>query len=165
MMADDASHLTHLPYLKFISHFRTHFPHINPWVLPPLPYGYKHQLTTMLHNKQSPRGSLQPSSRKTPPPGANGGALTAGYKSPPTSRTLRTLFPSSKFSPSTSVPAFCPRKGILSRSYWSSNTSARSVKSSHQWGPTTPATTAWGSSTFGWDTSWRPIRRRILLQQ
>ena len=64
-----------------------------------------------------------------------------------------------------SVPAFCPRKGNLSRIYRSSNTSAQSVKYLHPWGPTTPDTTAWGRLTLGWDASWRAIRRRILLQQ
>ena len=77
-MADVVSHLTHLPERQFISHFRTHFPQSKPWVLPPLPSKCKQQLTNMLHNKQSPRGSLPPSSIKTPPPGTNGGASEAG---------------------------------------------------------------------------------------
>ena len=164
-MEDSASQLTHLPDRKFISDLYTHFPQSKPWRLIPLPSGCKQQITTVLHNKQSPRGSLQPSSRKTPPPGANGSASAAGCKFPLTSNTLRAPFPSSKFSPSTSVPAFCPCKGNLSIIDLSKNTSARLVKSLHLWGPTTSNTTAWGSSTFVWDARWRPIRGRILLQQ
>ena len=151
-MADAVSRLTHLLDRQFIYHFCTHFPQIKPWRLLPLPSGCKQQLTTVLHNKQSLRGSLQPSSIKTPPPGTNGIASASGFKSPPTSNTLRTPFPSSKFSPSTSIPDFCPCKGNLSRSNQSSNTSARLVKSLHLWGTKTSNTTAWGSSTFGWDS-------------
>ena len=51
-MADAASRLTHLPESQFISHFRTHFPHNNPWSPPPLPYACKQLITNMLHNKQ-----------------------------------------------------------------------------------------------------------------
>ena len=46
-------------------------------------------------------------------------------------------FPPSFFS-SASVPAFCPRKGNLSRSNILSNTSNRSAEYLHPWGPTTP---------------------------
>ena len=56
-----------------------------------------------------------------------------------------------EFFPSASLPDFCPYRGSPSRSGWSSNTSAPWVKSSHPWGTATPATTAWGKSTFGWD--------------
>ena len=164
MMAEAVSRLTHLLDRQFIYLLFTHFPQSKPWSLLPLPSRCKH-LSTVLRNKQSPRGSLQPSSIKTSPLGINGIASASGFKSPPTSNILRTPFPSSKFSLITSVPAFCPCKGNLSRSNESSNTSARLVKSLHLWGPTTPNTTAWGSSTFGWDSRWRPIRRRILLQQ
>ena len=164
-MADAASRLTHLPDRQSIYHFRTLFPHSKPWRLIPLPSGCKKQLTSMLHNKQSPRGSWKPSSRKTPPPGANCGASAAGCKLPPTSKIFRTPFPSSKFSLGASVPFFCPCKVNPSRSDRSSNTSARSVKSSHLRGATTPNTTAWGRSTFGWDASWRLIRSSILLHQ
>ena len=164
-MADAASCLTHLPDRQFISHFCTHFPQRNPCILTPLPSGYKQQLTNMLHNKQSPRGYMSQSSRNTPPPGANDGASVAGYKFPPTSRTLRTPFHSSKFSLSASVPALYLLKGNLSRSDRSSNTSAQSVKYLHLWGPTTPDTTIWVRLTFVWDARWHPIRRRIILQQ
>ena len=75
-MADAASWLTHLLDRKFISHFHTHFPQSKPWRLLPLKSTCKKQLTTMLHNKQSPRGS-----KKMPPPGANGGASTSVCKS------------------------------------------------------------------------------------
>ena len=164
-MADSTLRLNHLIDRQFVSLFRTHFPQIKPLRLPPLLSRYNQQLTINLHNKQSPKGSLLPSSIKTPSPGSNGSASAVGSKSPPTSRTLRTPFPSSKFSPSASVMAFCMRKGNLSRSDQLSNTSARSVKYSHLWGTTTPGTTAWGISNFGWDASWNPIRRRIILQQ
>ena len=107
----------------------------------------------------------QTSSRKTPTPGANGGTSAAVCKSPPTSNTFKTPFLSSRFSPSASVTAFYLRKGKISRSDLSSNTSARLVKSLHLWGPTTPVTTSWGISTFGWDSIWCPIGGRILLQQ
>ena len=36
-MAESAPRLTHLPYRKFISHFRSHFPQNKPWRLLPLP--------------------------------------------------------------------------------------------------------------------------------
>ena len=134
-------------------------------VCPPLPSNYKRQLTIMLLNKQSLRVSMPPSSSKTPPPGANGGTPAAGCKSPPTSRTLRTPLPSSNFLRSASVPDFYSRKGNLSRTNQSSNTSTRSVKSLHPWGPTTPDTTEWGSSAFAWYPRWRPTRKRILLKQ
>ena len=133
-MADAASRLTHLPDQQFFSHLCTHFPQSKPWSLLSLPSGYKQQLTNMLHNKQSPRGSLQTFSIQTPPPGTNGSASAADCKSPPTSITLRTPFPSSKFSPSMSVPAFCFCKVNLSRINCLSNTPARLVKSSHLWG-------------------------------
>ena len=142
-MADAASRLTHLLKRQLISHFCTHFLQSKPWVLPPLPSRCKQQLTNMLHNKQSPRGSLPLSAIKTPPPGPNGGASAAGCKSLPTSRILRTPLTSSKFSLSASVPDFYPRKGNLSRSNWLSNISDRSVKYLHLWGPTTPNTTPW----------------------
>ena len=102
-----------------------------------------------------------------PPPGTNGGTSAAGWKSPPTSKTFKTPFISSRFSLSVSVPAFYfyQRKGNLSSSDLLSNTSAILVKYLHPWGPTTPATTRWGSLTFGWDASGHPIRGRILLQQ
>ena len=119
----------------------------------------------MLHNNKSPRVSLQPSSRKTPPPGANGRASAAGSNFTLNSSTLMTPFPSSIFSPSASVPSFCPCRVNLSRRDRLRNTSAQLVKSLHPWGPTTPATTAWGSSTFCLDTSWHTIRGRIILQQ
>ena len=96
-MAESVPRLTHLPYRKFISHFRSHFPQNKPWRLLPLPSDYKRQLTTMLLNKQSPRVSRPPSSIKTLLPGANGGASAAGCKSPQTSKTLRTPFPFSIF--------------------------------------------------------------------
>ena len=123
-MADAASWITHLPDRKFLSNYCTHFPQSKTWRMLPLPSGCMRQLSTMLHNKQSPRNSLPPSSRKTPPPDANGGTSAAACKSPPTSRTLRNPFPSSKFSPSMSALEFFPRKGNLSRSNQSSNTSA-----------------------------------------
>ena len=132
-MSDAALRLTHLPYRKFLSHFRSHFPQNKAWRLLPLPSDYKQQLTTMLINNKSPRVSRPPSSIKTLLPGANGGASAAGSKSPQTSKTFRTPFPSSRFSPSASVPDFCPRKGNPSRSDRLSSTSARSVKSSHPW--------------------------------
>ena len=141
-IVDAASRLIHLPDQKFISHFCTHFLESKPWRLLPLPPGCKHQLTIMLHNKKSTRSSLPPCSKNIPPHGANGGASAAGSKSPPTLRTLRTPFPSSRFSTSAYVLAFYPHKGSLSRSNGLSNTSTRSVKSLHPWGPTTLDTTA-----------------------
>ena len=96
-MADAVSRLTHLLDRKFIYHFCTHFPQSKNWRLLPLLSGCKQQLTTVLHNKQSLRGSLQPSSIQTQPPGTNGIASASGFKSPLTSNTLRTPFPSSKF--------------------------------------------------------------------
>ena len=63
------------------------------------------------------------------------------------------------------MSAFYLHKGNLSRSDLSRNTSASLAKYLHQWGPTTPATTTWGSLTFGWDASLRFIRRNIILQQ
>ena len=164
-MAEAASWITHLSDRKFLSHFRTHFPQRKPWRLLPLSSACRRNLTTMLHNKRSPRVSPQTSSRKTSTPGTNGSTSAAGYKSPPTSKTFKTPFLSSRFSPSASMPALCLRKGNLSRRNLSRNTSARLVKSLHPWGPTTPSTTSWGSSTFFWDAIWHPIRTRILLQQ
>ena len=147
-MADAASGLTHLPDRQFISHFRTHFLQSKPWRLLPIPSMCRRQLTKMLHNKRSPRDSLPPSSRKTPPHGANGGISAAGCKFPPTSNALNTPFIPPYFLPSVSVPDFCSRKGIPSRSDRSSNTSAPLVKSSHPWGLTTPATTPLGKIDF-----------------
>ena len=164
-MADAASGLTHLPDRKFLSHFCTHFPQRKHCRLPPLPFACRRQITTIPHTKQPPRVSPQPSSRRTPPPGSNGGASADGCKLPPILKALKTPLLSSIFFLSAYVMAFCPRKGNLSRSNQSRNTSSRSVKSLHPWGPTTPATTTWGNSTFGWDAIWRLIRRRILLQQ
>ena len=149
-MVDASSRITHLTDRQFLSHLHTHLKHSKPWILLPLPSGYKQQLTTILHNKQSPRGYLQPFSIKTPPSGANCSASAAGCKSLPTSKTFSNPFPSSNSSPSTSVPAFYSCKGNLSRSDWYINTSAQSVKSLHLWGPTTPNKTAQGSFTFGW---------------
>ena len=63
-MADAALPLTPLPDRKFISHLRINFPQSKPWRLPPLTSGYNQQLTTMLHNKQSPRGYWPPSLKK-----------------------------------------------------------------------------------------------------
>ena len=96
-MADAGLCITHLQDHKFLSHFRSHFPHNKPWRLIPLPSDYKRQLTPMLINKQSPRVSRPTSSRKTLLSGANGGVSASGSKSPQTSKTLRTPFPSSKF--------------------------------------------------------------------
>ena len=114
-MSDAASGLTHLPYRKFYFHFRTHFPQSKPWPLLPLGSACRRNLTTMMHNKQSPRVSPQTSSRKTPTPGTNGGTSAAGCTSPSTSKTFKTPFLSSRFSPSASMPAFCPRKGKRSK--------------------------------------------------
>ena len=150
-MADAALRFTHLPNRKFLSHFRTHSPQSKPWILPPLPSVCRQQLTTMLHNMQSRRVSPQPSSRRTPSPGSNSDATAAGYKFPPTSKALKTPFLSSRFLPVMSILYLYLRKGYLSRINWTSNTSARSVKYSHRWGPTTQATTAWGNSNFGLD--------------
>ena len=141
-MADAASWLTHLTDRQFLSHSRTNFPQNSPRSLLPLSSLCKQLLTNMLHNNQYPRGYPLPFSRRTPPPDNNGGASASGSKSPPTSKILKTPFPSSRFPPSTSVPAFCPRTVNLSRSNRLSNTSAQLVKSSHPWGPTTPVTTA-----------------------
>ena len=135
-MADAASRITHLPDRKFLSHFCTHFPQSKPWRLLPLLSVCRRDLTTMLHNKQSPRVYPQTSSRKVPTPGTNGGTYAAGIKLPSTSKTFKTPFLSSVFSPRASMPAFCLRKGNLSRIDMSSNTSARLVKSLHPWGPT-----------------------------
>ena len=85
-MEDAASRLTHLTDRKFISHFRSHFPQSKPCCLLPLPSDYKHQLTKMLFNRQLPRVSQPPYSRKTLPPGANGGASAAGCKYPSDTR-------------------------------------------------------------------------------
>ena len=148
-MVDAASHITHLTYMQFLFQFPTHFPLSKPWRLLHLTSGCKKQLTTMLHKKLLPRDSLSLSLIKTPPPRTNGGASVDGSKLPPITRTLRTPFPPSRFVLSTSVPAFCLCKGNLSRSERSSSTSAELVKSSHQWGPRTPDTTTWESSTFG----------------
>ena len=115
-MADAVVSLTHLPDWKFLSQFCSHFQQSKLWRLLPLTSDYKRQLTTMLLNKQSPRVFWPPSSRKTPPPGTNGDASAASRKYPPTSRTLRTPLPSSKFSPSVSNPDFCLCKGKISRS-------------------------------------------------
>ena len=144
-IADVALRLTCLPDRKFLSHFRSHFPQNKPWRLLPLMSDYKRHVTTILINKQSPRFSRPPSSRKTLLPSANGGASTAGCKYPQTSKTLRTPFPSYKFLPSASVPDFCLRKGNPSISDWSRNIYAQLVKSSHPWVPTTPDTTEWES--------------------
>ena len=164
-MADAASQITHLPYRKFLSHFCTHFPQSKPWHLLPLTSMCRRNLSTMLNNKQSPRVSQQPSSRKMPSPGANGGTSAAGCKSPPTSKTFKTPLLSSRLSPRASVPAFYSCKVNLSISDLLINTSARLVNYLHPWGPTTPSTTTWGSSTFGRDASWCPTRRNIILQQ
>ena len=116
-MADKASRLTHLLDWQFISHFLTHLPQSKPWRLPPLQSGYKQQLTTMMHNNQSPRGSLQLSSRKTQPPGDNGGASASGCKLPLTARTTRTTSLPPKFCrysggqplpPAGNIEAGCP---------------------------------------------------------
>ena len=56
-------------------------------------------------------------------------------------------FPPSFFS-SASVPAFCPRKGNLSRSNILSNTSNRSAEYLHPWGPTTPRHNGIGELNF-----------------
>ena len=164
-MADAASRLIQLQDRKLLSHFLTHFPQSKPWRLPPLSSAYRRNRTTILHNKQSPRGSHIMSSINAPLPGTNGGNPEAGCKLSPNSKTFNTPFPFSIFYPSAYVPAFCPRKGNLSRRDLSSNTFARLVKSLHPWGPITPTTTEWGSSNFGWDTRWNPIIRRITLQQ
>ena len=79
-MSEPASRLTHLPYQKCIYHFCTHFPQSKTWRLPPLSSVCRQNITTMLHNKQSPRVYPQPSSRKAPLPGANGGTSAAVYK-------------------------------------------------------------------------------------
>ena len=142
-VADAASRINHLTEWQSLSHFRTHLPQSKPWCIPPLPYVCRQQLTTMLHNKQSPRSSLTLSPRKTPPPGANGGAYSAGRKYPSTPKASNTPFRSSNFFPISSVPDFCPHNISPSRHNWLRNTSVKSVKSLHPWGPTTPATTSW----------------------
>ena len=71
-MADAASRLTHLPDRKFFSYFCTHFPQSKTWSLPHLASMFRLQITTMLHNKKSPKDFMLSSSGKTPPPGANG---------------------------------------------------------------------------------------------
>ena len=122
-MADAAPRITHLLDRKFHSHFRSHFPQSKPWHLLPLSSEYKGQLTTILLNKKSPRVYWPPSSRKTPPPCANGSASADDCKPLPTSRKFRTQFRFFKFSPSTPVLDFYPHKGNLSRSDQLSNTS------------------------------------------
>ena len=122
-MADAASWLTHLTDRQFLSHSRTNFPQNSPRSLLPLSSLCKQLLTNMLHNNQYPRGYPLPFSRRTPPPDNNGGASVAGSKFPSTSITLKTPFPSSIFSPSASVPTFCPCKVILSTRDRLSNTS------------------------------------------
>ena len=164
-MVDAASRLTHLPDRKFLSHFRTNFQKSKPWRLITLPSAYRRHLTTMINNKESPIFYLQPCSRSKPQPGANGSASAAVWKSRLVLKALNNQFLSSRFLPCVSVMAFCTRKGKSSISDWLSNTSDRLVKSLHQWGPTPPATTVSGNSTFGWDASLSPIRRRVLLQQ
>ena len=164
-MAGAASRLTHLTNKMFLRHFDLTFPQRNPWCLLTLPSGLRQRLTYILHIKRCHMDYLPHSSKKTPPPGANGGTSAAVCKPPLTSKIFKTPLLSSIFSLIASVPAFCLRKGNLSRINMLSNTSAGLVKSLHPWGPTTPVTTAWGSSTFGWDASWRPIRRKIILQQ
>ena len=79
-MADAASRLTHLPYRQLISHFRTHFPQSKPWRMLPLPSTCRWKLINILNNKPSQRFSLQTSSRKILPPGANGVTSAAGCK-------------------------------------------------------------------------------------
>ena len=77
-MADSASRLTHLTDRKFLSHFYTYFSKSKPWRPLLLSSRYKQQLNTMLHTKQSFRGSLPPSSRNTPPTCTNGSASADG---------------------------------------------------------------------------------------
>ena len=149
-MVDAASRLTHLPDRKFLSHFRTNFQMSKPWRLITLPSAYRRNLTTMINNKESPIFYLQPCSRSKPQPGANGSASAAVWKSRLVLKALNNQFLFSRFMPI---------------SDWLSNTSDRLVKHLHQWGPTTTATTVSGNSTFGWDASLSPIRRRVLLQQ
>ena len=47
-IADTTSRLTHLPDLKFLSHFLTHSPPSKPWLLLTQPSARRWQLTTML---------------------------------------------------------------------------------------------------------------------
>ena len=77
-ITDAVSRLTQLPDRQFLSHSHSHFPQNKPWCLHLLPSDYNWQLTTILLNKQSPRFSQTPSSRKTLLPGANGGTSAAG---------------------------------------------------------------------------------------
>ena len=114
-------------------------------VCTPMPPVCRWQLTTMLHSTRYTRDSPPTSSIKTPPPGANDGTSSAGCKSPLTSKELKTLLRPYRFFLSASMPDFCTCKGIPRRSDQLSNTSAPLVKSSHQWGMTTPATTTWGN--------------------
>ena len=98
MMADAVWRLTHLPDRQFLSHFRTHLQQSKPWSLPPLPSVCRRQITTMLHNKKSPRASNLPYSRRTTPTGTNSGASAAGSKLPPTLKALNNPLYSSKSS-------------------------------------------------------------------
>ena len=164
-MTDAASRITYFPERQLLSNVCTHFPQSKPLHLPPLTSAYRHQLPIMLQIKRSPRDFYPQYSIKTPPPGANGGACAAGFTLPLTSKSSNTQFLSSIFFLSASMSAIYSRKGNPSRGERSTNTSAPSVKSSHPWGMTTPTITVWGNSTLIWDARWRPIRRKILLQQ
>ena len=145
-MTDTSSRLTFLHDQKFLSHFHTQFLQSKPWRLLLLLYAFRQQLTTILYSKQYLRASPPQYSRKTPPPGANGGAPESGCI---LSMTSKTIFYSSIFLLSASVPDFYLCRVSPSRSNRSNNTSACSVKYLHPWGPTNPAITNPLSPSYG----------------
>ena len=142
-MADATSRLTHIPVRLFLSHLKMHFSQSKYWCVLPLPPARRKQLTTMLHSKRSTKVFLQRSSKRRPPPGANGGAYAAGYTSPPISKASNTPSLYFIFLKSAYVPTFCLQQVTPTRNDCLINTSASSAPSSRHWGPTTHDTTEW----------------------
>ena len=157
-----ASRLTHLPVPAFIKSFNTSFPHPMPWRISLLPYGVMPQLHNMLLTNKSPRASPLPDSARTKRRGKNGTPSAHGCASQPTSKASETPTPFYRYLITRSAQAALQLTTSLStREVWS-NTSAPWVRSLRPWGIHTRDSTQWAPSTFVWDNSFRPIRRKIL---
>ena len=135
MLADDASRLSHLSDVAFLSHFNVTYPQAQPWLLYHLPSGTLSSAISALRNKMSPQASfLHPPA----PPQAIG---TSGSPSaPPWTSILpfarsKTPSHSSKFSLSaTASDTSTPRDVLSVVAPWKVPYGVL-ARRSRQWGP------------------------------
>ena len=117
----------------------------------------------MLRRKRCYKYFKPPSTRRTPPPGANGANYMFGCTPQTTSRAWGTQYLSCRSSLSTCMMVLCHHKGAQPIKVLLIITFVPPSKYSQPWGLATPGTKIWEISAFAWDNSLQRTQRNTLL--